>query len=315
MKGLIAFIVGVALTAISVTVPRVIADENGEVHYWTTSSAYVPSDETVNCVSSDGTTMVRTSNRMIYTGIPVASGARVYFVSDDPTYDLSGSADQLVLVGDGTAIHETSGHTSAAFARAGATPHEVVPIAAEYRQDWLAVSAGDRPVRTFTAPRSVMDTGAMAMVPSRVEEVRASVPDNDEDRYTTTRDTFRPVHHPRRRMYRHRRAHSAQLSAAWRHQRRKRMASYASTAEREDEPAMTTRMSQPAVAMTESAVEIKHDEMGHELFQINNSWYMKNNGDWFRSESWRGPFVHVKKGTVPREVRMSEKHPSRMDQD
>jgi len=44
MKGLIAWIVGVALTASSVVTPAVIADENGEVHYWTSSSTYVPPD-------------------------------------------------------------------------------------------------------------------------------------------------------------------------------------------------------------------------------------------------------------------------------
>ena len=34
-----------------------------------------------------------------------------------------------------------------------------------------------------------------------------------------------------------------------------------------------------------------------------------------RAESWRGPFAPIKKRTVPREVKMSAKHPSRMEQD
>lgn len=314
MKGLVAWIVGVGLTGMSVGAPAVIADENGEVHYWNSGSTYVPSDEQVSYERSEEAS--EPSGRMVSVMPMMAPGTRVYFVNDDPAYDLSGANDHWFLVGDGTAFHENSWRSPAAFASTGSTPHEVVSISAEYRQDWLAVAAGDRPVRTFTAPRSTMDTGA------RAAAYTSSTTDNDEDRYTKAQntDTFRPVHHPRRKTYVHRRTHSAQLSAAWRHNRYRRHstvssnASY-SSAEREDEPVMKTAVSEPAVATTETAVEIRHDEMGHELFQINNSWYMMDNGDWVRSESWRGPFVHVKKGTVPREVRMSAKHESRMDRD
>jgi len=305
MKGLIAWIVGVALAASSVVTPSVIADENGEVHYWTSSSTYVPSDGTVRYVNTEtGETVA---------AVPIAaSGTRVYFVVDDPAYDLSGAGDQLFLVGDGTAFHGSSGKSGAVFAATGGMPHEVAPITAEYRQDWLAVAAGDRPVRTFTAPRSVMEPGAMAAV-STGTAYRNAMPDNDQ--YTSRQtDTFRPVHHPRHRAYVHRRVHSARLSADWKRERRHR-ASYSTAVreKREDEPVMTMASNQEAVAMAEPVVA--HDEMGHEIFQIGSSWYMKDNGEWLRAESWRGPFVHVKKGTVPREVRMSANHPSRMDID
>ncbi len=320
MKGLVAWIVGVGLTGMSVGAPAVIADENGAVHYWNSSSTYVPSDERVGYERSEEA--FEPSGRMVSVMPMVAPGTRVYFVNDDPAYDLSGANDHWFLVGDGTAFHENSWRSPAAFASMGPTPHEVVPISAEYRQDWLAVAAGDRPVRTFTAPRSTMDAGAMAAVPSGVVYTSSTMRDNDENRYTRARntDTFRPVHHPRHRTYVHHRMHSAQLSAAWRHNRYRRHRavssnySYSST-EREDEPVMKAAVSEPAFATTEMAVEVRHDAMGHELFQINNSWYMKENGDWLRSESWRGPFVHVHKGSVPREVRMSAKHESRMDRD
>jgi len=315
MKGLIAWIVGVALTASSVVTPSVIADENGEVHYWTSSAAYVPSDETVRYVNAEtGETVLLPADR-VGTGMPgAASGTRVYFVVDDPTYDLSGAGDQLFLIGDGTALHGSPERSPAVFAATGGMPHEVAPISAEYRQDWLAVAAGDRPVRTFTAPRSIMDTGGMAAA-STGAAYTGGTP--DEDRYTSRQtDTFRPVHHPRHRAYVHRRAHSAQLSADWRRERRHR-ASYSTSMresrEREDEPVTTTASNQEAVAMAEPVVA--HDETGHEVFQIGSAWYMKDNGDWFRAESWRGPFVHVKTGTVPREVRMSADHPIHTDKD
>ncbi len=310
MKGLIACVcvVGAALTLSSAVAPTVIADENGEVHTWSSSSsAHVPPDETVRYVDTQEA------------AVPMAAqGTRIYLVNDDPAYDLSGAGDHWFLVGDGTAFREDSWRSQAAFARTG-VPHEVIPISAEYRQDWLAVAAGDRPVRTFTAPRSVMDTGAMAGVATNAGYVN-SAPGYDRDEHTASRhvDTFRPVHHPRRRAYVHRRVHSAQLSAYRRHHRRQRAAAAqysASTTEREDEPEMTTVSNEQAVATAEASVEIERDQMGHELFQIGTSWYMTDKGDWYRAESWRGPFVHVKKGRVPREVRMSAEHPSRMDMD
>ncbi|HYQ88150.1 MAG TPA: hypothetical protein VEU09_00820 [Candidatus Binatia bacterium] len=283
------------MTVSFVGTPAVIADENGEVHYSTSSSTYVPTDE-----------RAKPSEEMVRAGTPMmVSGARVYFINDDPAYDLSGAGDHWFLLGDGTAFHEQSWRSPAALASAGAVAHEVVPISAEYRQDWLAVCAGDRPVRTFTAPRYVTDTGAMA---SNAEMTR-TMPDNDRDEVRSARsaDTFRPVHHPR-----HHRTHYT-AATRYRTYHRRHHAAMTSTRRATYHAAQTT-MAEPAVT-TESNVEVRRDEMGHQLFQMGSSWYMMDNGDWFRSESWRGPFVHVRKGMVPREVRMSEKHPSRMDMD
>jgi hypothetical protein len=236
----------------SPVVTQVIADENGEVHSW---------------------------ERM------AGQGHRIYQVHDDPTYDLSGTRDQWFLVGDGTAFRQDSWRSTAAFANVGGVRHEIVPVPAEYRQDWLAVSAGDRPVRTFTAPRSSMDTGAMA---SNVENVTRT-------------------HHTAMRHRTYSRRHHPAMTAAHRVTR----VSHRSAKPAMAEPAVTAQSTEAV----ESGVEIRRDQMGHELLQMGSSWYMRDNGDWFRSESWRGPFVHVRKGTVPREVRVSAKHPSRMDMD
>jgi hypothetical protein len=283
MKGLIAWLVGLGLTASCVGAPAVIADENGEVH-WSSASTSVTTDEPM-----------------------MAPGGRVYFVNDDPAYDLSGAGDHWFLLGDGTAFHERSWRSPAALAGAGAMTREVVPVSAEYRQDWLAVAAGDRPVRTFTAPRSVMDTGAMA---SSAEMTRYA-PNHDREAVLSARnaDTFRPVHRARR----HHRTHY-KAATHYRTYHRSRGAAMTHHAARPAYHSAQTAMAEPAVT-AESNMEIRRDEMGHELFQMGSSWYMMDNGDWYRSESWRGPFVHVRKGMVPREVRMSEKHPSRMDMD
>src|SRR3954468_6275712 len=172
MKGLLAWIVGVTLIVSWFGAPRVIADENGEIHYWSSSTSYVPQDEGTTTYVSDEHPVqyVDVSDDAMVPGdftstMPAAHG-HVYIVNDDPGYDLTGPSDHWFLMGDGTAFRDENWHSSAAFAStAQVTGHEVVPITAEFRQDWLAVAAGDRPVRTFTAPRSVSGAGVMAVVP------------------------------------------------------------------------------------------------------------------------------------------------------
>ena len=128
------------------------------------------------------------------------------------------------------------------------------------------------------------------------------MPNRDEAQvasYRTT-DTFRPVQQPRRRAY---------------HPTKRARYSTASHYRTQAKPSYTTANMEMEPAVATAEVAVARDQMGHEIFQMGTSWYMKDGDDWFRSESWRGPFVLVKKGLVPREVRMSAEHPSRMDKD
>ena len=49
-----------------------------------------------------------------------------------------------------------------------------------------------------------------------------------------------------------------------------------------------------------------------DAYQVGNSWYRREAGGWTRSSSWRGPFVYVDTGSVPREVRESDKRGSKL---
>lgn len=325
MKGLTATIVGVALTASLAAAPRVIANENGEVHSYSSQTSMTQP----TYVDNDGP-MFEPAGTMVHVvgpGMVMTPGSRIYLVNDDPAYDLSGAGDHWFLVGDGTAFQDNHWKNTAAFAATtGPDRPEVVPIFAEYRQDWLAVAAGDRPVRTFNAPPSVMETGT-AVVPSSM--VYTNPESMDRYTYSSTQYTETPkrkatvrrthtaryskarVHHRHRATYTAatRRHHYQATSTVKRHRRttvtstyhRPARYSYAETAPASNEGMYTTTVSQ------------RTDETGHQVFQMHSSWYMKNNGDWFRAASWRGPYVKVSKGLVPREVKMSEKHPSRID--
>lgn len=315
MKGLLALIAGATLVVSSTSAPRVIADENGEVHYWSSSASYVPQDEArTTYVSQEPVQYVDVSDDAAMPGdltaaMPAGHG-HVYIINDDPGYDLTGPSDHWFLMGDGTAFRDENWKSGAAFASTGRMAgHEVVPITAEFRQDWLAVAAGDRPVRTFTAPRSTTGAGVMAVVPMGNENPEPTAMKTSMNQYSSTEnhDTFRPVQRTRH----HRTYHATRpIRYSSAHRYRTNTNNYQTASTASYEPAA----SQEAVQTeAQPAVEVSQDRMGHELYQMGNSWYMKQDKDWYRAESWRGPFAPIKKRTVPREVKMSAKHPSRMD--
>lgn len=205
----------------------------------------------------------------------VAAGSRVYHVTDDPSYDLSGTSHTLFLVDDGTALRTSSGK-AVAFVRAGAIPTQVVSIPASYRQDWMAVAAGDRPVRCLTPIRSTaIESSTMTMGPAAYSESDREYRAARPARYSATH----------RRPYR-------------KNHKRLSFASY--------RPARTTAYvaSAPETEYaTTASFAVDEGVIGHELYQLGNSWYMQDGEVWCRAESWRGPYVQVKRGMVPREVK------------
>jgi hypothetical protein len=39
-----------------------------------------------------------------------------------------------------------------------------------------------------------------------------------------------------------------------------------------------------------------------DLYRLHGTWYLVDNGVWYRSTSWRGPFLSIRAASVPREV-------------
>jgi hypothetical protein len=291
MKGLTAWIAGVALIG-SLVAPALLSANQGEDRPGQVQTSqtirYYPADAT--CVGMNheaGVTYVPTGTTYTYSAateaVPIAepgmmiAGNRIYYICDNPQYDLSGSNESIYLVNDGSTYHASSART-ATFA--AAVPTHVVAVPAEYRQDWLAVAAGDRPVRSIPAMGTVeVESGTAAQVTtSETMDNGASYTDTGT-KYVSRSQTRHVTHH--------RKSHYTSTNAA--------------IVQRE--PAQTAVESEHVATATVVAAT---PAMG-ELFQIGNRWYMEKDGDWSRSDSWRGPFVPVKKGHVPREVRESAK--------
>jgi hypothetical protein len=290
MKQLTAWIAGVALIG-SLVAPALLTANPGQANEVQTGQTirYYPADAT--CVGMNhetGVTYVPTGTTYTYSAateaVPIAepgmmiAGNRIYYVCDNPQYDLSGSNESIYLVNDGSTYHASSGRT-ATFA--AAVPTQVVAVPAEYRQDWLAVAAGDRPVRSVPAMGTVeVESGTAAqMTTSETMDNGATYTDTGT-KYVSRSQTRHVTHH--------RKSHYKSTNAA--------------IVQRE--PSQTAAVETEAVAA--ATVVAATPAMG-ELFQIGNRWYMEKDGDWSRSDSWRGPFVPVKKGHVPREVRESAK--------
>jgi hypothetical protein len=279
MKRLIALTLGI-FAALSVTAATAAANDREEVRSWPSDARFVVYEPGITIASDQ----------------VLAPGARVYYLSDDPTYDLSGAGRTLYLVDDGGAYRSDNWSAAVAFVRAGGGG-DVVSIPAEYRQDWMSVAAGDRPVRCLTPVRMSVPTPT-PYAPSARET-------SDYDRYKNGTATYTSNgSRSEYRQYAAHRKHRAALTAQRRHRPAKRH--YYSNAE--FTPAAT-----PAVTAEDRYViaEATVERLGNDLFQIGNSWYTTQDGSWCRSDSWRGPFVEVKTGSVPREVIASAKHSSR----
>jgi hypothetical protein len=51
-----------------------------------------------------------------------------------------------------------------------------------------------------------------------------------------------------------------------------------------------------------TSVYFSRDEADYDLYRYGSSWYLADNGDWYRADSWRGPFLRIRTSSVPRPV-------------
>lgn len=323
MKRLSALVAGTAMAISLLAAPMASANRNTEVRYYPSGQSvrYYPSAASGDCYTATGVQYMPTRTvGVVEPGMAMAHGSRVFFVSDNPRYDLSGADETYFLVDDGGAYRTSSGRNPVTYVAAvGAYPQPVVAIPSEYRQDWLAVAAGDRPVRVLTSVGTVSTQSEMTMVPASsvyytnapVGRVYTSsrIPNNG---YKVTTTTTRYSNGNGYRRARHkatvRKTYASNASTRNYVVRKKRArattAAYTTKVTRTYEPMAADCYTNTATTASFAAAA---PIASHDLYQIGNSWYMEDDGRWSRSNSWRGPFVRVKKGHVPREVIESSK--------
>lgn len=312
MKILAAVAVGSALSLLA-AVPTVRAnDRDDDVRYWS---------------AVRGATVLES-------GVAVVPGTRIYYLVDDPKYDLSGTGETVYLVEDGSTYRAGAKGVPVALVKTSPGAHEVVAIPAEYRQNWMAVAAGDRPVRAVVPSRMVTTAvPTMIVVPSdRVftADGRPIYSDNrtrDDGRYQTSSNCAPSAQGATYHRTHHKSSAAKNTSAKRAHHRKSASATTASTshknayrngynagyrtaaAERHEHSAEESGVSAMKTAAARYAEEVRSQP---DAYQEGNSWYRHEAGGWTRSSSWRGPFVRVDKGSVPREVKESDKRESKL---
>lgn len=310
MKNMSAAVVGTALSLLALA-PTVRAnDKEDDVRYWS---------------AVRGATVFES-------GMAVVPGTRIYYIVDDPKYDLSGSNETVYLVEDGSTYRAGAKGVPVALVKTSPGAHEVVAIPAEYRQSWMAVAAGDRPVRTVV-PSRMVSTAVPTMIVVSSDRVYGAngqplyfdqrVRDNGRYRMTSAN---RASSAQRATYHRHHKASSAKAATMKKHHRRTTSASnasyarhnayrngyhagYQTAAAERRERTENTGVSAMHTAAARYAEEVRSQP---DAFQFQNSWYRREAGGWTRSYSWRGPFVYVDKGSVPREVKESEERGSKL---
>ena len=310
MKIFAAAVVGTALSLLAAA-PTVRAnDRDDDVRYWS---------------AVRGATVFES-------GMAVVPGTRIYYIADDPKYDLSGSNETVYLVEDGSTYRAGAKGVPVALVKTSSGPHEVVAIPAEYRQNWMAVAAGDRPVRTVV-PSRMTSTAVPTMIVVSSDRVYGANGQpiyfdqrvRDNGRYHLTSANCAPSA-TGATYHRHHKTSSAKSATMKKHHRRTTSAANASYARKSAyrrgysagyqtaaaehrRPAEYTGVSAMQTAAARYAEEVRSQP---DAFQFHNSWYRREAGGWTRSYSWRGPFVYVDKGSVPREVKESEERGSKL---
>lgn len=51
-----------------------------------------------------------------------------------------------------------------------------------------------------------------------------------------------------------------------------------------------------------SGVSYSHRARDYDLYRFRSTWYVVDDGAWYRADSWRGPFLSIPAAAVPREV-------------
>jgi hypothetical protein len=341
MKRIRAWITGGLLTASLVAAPAVQANED---HDRASTVRYNGAGATVTTgtyengtyyVNMNGERVAWPASSIMVSepgGMFVSRNGQLYYVHDDPRYDLSGAGKTIILVDDGSTFKAESWNTPVAFARAGGGPKEVVTLPAEYRQHWLAVAAGDRPVRNLTAVPMAPKGPTMTFVPVTFARDRARMDEERSASYTngSKAKSKSTVKRTSARKNGHRKSHATVASRNGYRSNGYRANAYRANGYRANGSRVSgsrangyrtngyrangypTNGSTAYTADTSERTRVGatiEPEPTRNLYQSGSSWYQYDGDSWSRSDSWRGPFLTVSKDMVPREVRTSQKEP------
>ena len=254
------------------------------------------------------------------------------YVVRDADYDLYRYQGWYYLVDNDAWYRARSWHGPFTYVRMATIPRAVVTVPERYRRTWTSTITTSPPTGQYTRTETryarpgvryrgvvVRYQPRMALIPrTRVYYVRGNY-DNDLYRYGSrwyfvdggtwyASDSWRgPFFSIRWR--------DVPVSVRHLPARYRRNWSYAGMSDRDedvDNRATVVRIGErtdfvldmvPHMAIIPgTSVYYSRDDADYDIYRYGDSWYLAENGYWYRASSWRGPFLRVRPGSVPHAV-------------
>ena len=259
----------------------------------------------------------------------------VYYGRDATDYDVYQFEGTWYLNENNTWYRADSWRGPFVAIDADALPYEVTTVPAQYRRNWVAIRPDYRDSRYRDLPQGYWASGRtfnrkpeMAYVPGssvrfatrvsgfdlyRLHGTWYLVDDGQWFRSTTWRGPFLTIRTrsvPRDIL---------NLPTSYRHNWSNAPAMYQrdydrdrSTGDRDDynrtygvrywSSGRTFTEEPSSYMIPNTSVYFVEGNSGYDMYRFGNTWYLVDNGDWFRADSWRGPFISIQTSTVPRTV-------------
>jgi len=248
----------------------------------------------------------------------------VYYIRDASDYDVYQFEGTWYLNDRGTWYRAGSWRGPFVTMEVDVLPNEIATVPADYRRNWVSVRRDFRDRRDRDLPegysasgRTFRDKPRMSRVPGTNVTYAQRARDYDLYRHrgtwylvddgvwyraTSWRGPFLTI-----------RASSvprAVLTIPSRYRRDwSEPASYGGYRDDDRSPTIRywssgrtlTAQPQTFVIPSTSVYYMRGDD-GYDLYRYGNSWYLVDQEGWFRANTWRGPFISIQAGTVPRAV-------------
>jgi len=247
---------------------------------------------------------------------------QVYYLRDESQYDLYQYGNTWYLVDDGNWYRAPSWRGPFVGTTMGRVPRMVVSIPAGYRKNWVASTSTSSMgtlsgTRYWSSGRTFTRRPSMTVIPQtqvfyssdsrdyglyRLGNSYFLVDDGNWYRGITWRGPFtsvrvntvpRPILNV-----------PTQYRVDWTTTSYAPSSTGGTTRVRTWTTARSFRSEPRMVSIPETRVYYFPDNSANEydVYRFGSTWYVIDNGSWYRASSWRGPFVFTPSSTVPREI-------------
>lgn len=251
----------------------------------------------------------------------------VYYIRDASDYDLYQFEGTWYLNDNGSWYRAGTWRGPFVTIEADVIPYEISTVPSTYRKNWVAVRADRRDRRYRDLPEGYAASGrtfstkpSMSRIPGsavkyasragdyslyRLRGTWYLVDDGIWYRSTSWRGPFltiRAASVPRDILTLPARYRSDWSSSAsydrdddrgW--NRDRRTVRYWSSGR-------TLTMQPRTYVIPRTDVDYYRSDDNYDIYRYGSTWYLVDNGGWYRADSWRGPFISIESGSVPRAI-------------